>query len=155
MTAADQTTAGSGAAIEKMPREECLAMLAGQLIGRIAVADPGGAPIVVPVNFFLDGDTVVFRTGPGSKFGLAVLDGRPVSFEVDGVDAGSHGGWSVLLRGTASEIHEHEEGRTERERISLRPWAPGAKSHWVRIVPDIISGRRIRPAPGVRWTWMS
>ncbi len=155
MRAADQTKAGSGAAIEKMPREECLALMAGQLIGRIAVADPGRAPIVVPVNFLLDGDTVVFRTDAGSMFCLAVLDGQPVSFEVDGVDAGSHGGWSVLLRGTASEIPEHEEGRPERERISLRPWAPGAKSHWVRIVPDVISGRRICPAPGVRWTWMS
>ena len=109
---------------------------------------------MVPVNFFLDGDTVVFRTDAGSKFGLAVLDGRPVSFEVDGVDAGRHGGWSVLLRGTASEIAAPEGDRPEDEEISLRPWAPGAKSHWVRIVPDVISGRRIRPAPGLRWTWM-
>jgi nitroimidazol reductase NimA-like FMN-containing flavoprotein (pyridoxamine 5'-phosphate oxidase superfamily) len=142
--------AGSGAALEELPPEKCLELMARQPIGRIAVADPGAAPMVVPVNFFVDGDTVVFRTDPGSKFGLAVLDGRPVSFEVDSMDAGRHGGWSVLLRGTASEIDEPAD-----ERISLRAWAPGAKSHWVRIVPDVISGRRIRPAAGLRWTWTS
>lgn len=155
MKDADQTMAGSGPSMEKMPREECLALMARQPVGRIAVADPGAAPIVVPVNFLLEGDTVVFRTDPGSKFGLAVLDGRPVSFEVDGVDAGRHGGWSVLLRGTASEIAAPERDRPGDEQMSLRPWAPGAKSHWVRIVPDVISGRRVRPATGLRWTWMS
>ena len=130
---------GDGVALENVPREECLALLASQVIGRVAVADFNAAPLVVPVNYVLDGEDVVFRTDYGSKFRLAVLGEAPVSFEIDGLDPGRRSGWSVLLQGTASELPE-EAGR----RLRLQPWAPGSKTHWVRIVPDSITGRRIR-----------
>lgn len=128
--------------IEELPRDECLALIASQVIGRIAVADFGAAPLVVPVNFLLAGETVVFRTDFGSKFRLAVLGEHPVSFEVDGVDPGRRTGWSVLLTGMAAEVEDSEHGR-----MPVQPWAPGRKSHWVRIVPESISGRRIALAP--------
>jgi hypothetical protein len=35
------------------------------------------------------------------------------------------------------------------ERISLTPWAPGRRDHFIRIAPTIVNGRRVgaeRPA---------
>jgi uncharacterized protein len=142
MTGDDETAEGEATTLEEIPREECFRLLAGQTIGRVAVADFGAAPLVVPVNFLLVGEAVVFRTDYGSKFRLAVLGEHPVSFQVDSVEPGRPSGWSVLLQGNATEA-----GETEHERLRLQPWAPGAKSHWVRIVPDTVSGRRIRLAP--------
>jgi len=123
---------------EEIAPQECFELMATQPVGRVAVADFGSAPLVVPVNFLVDGETVVFRTDYGSKFRLAVLGEHPVSFEVDGVDPGRRTGWSVLLQGDASEISEPLP-----EGMAVHPWAPGRKSHWVRIVPSSISGRRI------------
>jgi len=124
---------------EPIPREECLALVASQQIGRVAVAEVNAAPLVVPVNFVLDGETPLFRTDYGSKFRLAVLGETPISFQVDGVDPGRRTGWSVLLRGEAVEVDP-----SELQHSAAQPWAPGRKDHWVRIVPSEISGRRIR-----------
>jgi uncharacterized protein len=59
--------------LEVIDPDECRRLLAGDEIGRLAVAD-GGAPTVVPVNYVVDGDAVVFRTAPGTK--LAKARGR-------------------------------------------------------------------------------
>ena len=132
--------ADGGVAFEAIPRDECLALLGSQVLGRVAVADFNAAPLVVPVNYALDGESVVFRTDYGSKFRLAVLRETPVSFEIDGVDPGRRSGWSVLLQGNATELAQED---VERLRLDPAPWAPGEKSHWVRIAPQSVTGRRI------------
>ena len=125
---------------EDLSRDECLELLASQPLGRVAVADFNAAPLVVPVNFVLHGEGILFRTDYGSKFRLAVLAGHPVSFEIDGVDPGRRTGWSVLVQGDAVEA----EPADDRDAPYAVPWAPGRKDHWVRIVPQAITGRRIR-----------
>ena len=135
-----------GIAFEEIPREECLALLASQLIGRVAVADFNAAPLVVPVNFVLDGEAVVFRTDYGSKFRLAVLRHAPMSFQVDGLDPGQRTGWSVLLQGPATELPEDAA-----QGLRLQPFAPGGTTHWVRIEAQSITGRRIRLAESRPW----
>ena len=101
------------------------------------MALPAAPPLVVPINFLLDGDVIVFRTDPGEK--LLQLRGSPVSFEVDQIDFLRRTGWSVLVQGVA-----YEATPTEIEHLMLETWAPGEKAHWVRIVPAIITGRRIQ-----------
>lgn len=66
-----------------------------------------------------------------------------MSFQVDDIDPVRQTGWTVLVQGRASEVTPWE-----REDLRLRPWAPGKKDHWVRIVPDSITGRRLRPSDG-------
>jgi hypothetical protein len=88
--------------LTELSREECFALLATQVVGRVAVATPGEAPIVIPVNFVLDGDAIVFRSSAGTK--LHLLAGNPVSFQVDGVDPNRRRGWSVLAWGKAVEV---------------------------------------------------
>jgi uncharacterized protein len=125
--------------LAELDANECARLLAAHHIGRLAVV-VDGQPLVFPVNYAVDGRTVVFRTDPGTKLHAAV--GAPVAFEIDGSDNRYHEGWSVLIVGTAEE--EHEPSRQhELERLPLGPWCPGSKSHWIRIRPGAISGRRI------------
>jgi nitroimidazol reductase NimA-like FMN-containing flavoprotein (pyridoxamine 5'-phosphate oxidase superfamily) len=133
--------------LEEVDREACLALLRTQSVGRLAVADHGYyPPHIVPVNFELDGDAVVFRSDDGLKFRLSVLAEHSVSFEVDWIDPAGRLAWSVVVQGraqllTAEEIEQLPYGRW------LQPWAPGERTSWVRIVPYAITGRRLHPAP--------
>lgn len=130
------TNAVEGPSLVAMSHEQCVDLLKAHTVGRIAVAAPGASPLVVPVNYLVDGEVVVFRSGRGSK--LRSLRGTPVSFQIDQIDPLQHTGWSVLVRGRA-----YEATRWETDHLQLEPWAPGDKGHWVRIVPDSISGRRL------------
>ena len=101
----------------------------------------------MPVNYLLDGDVVVFRSGPGTK--LRALRGTPASFQLDDIDPTQRTGWSVLVRGRADEATHWEI-----DHLDLTAWAPGDKSHWVRVVPDAITGRRIRRLDGFVDGWL-
>jgi uncharacterized protein len=52
--------------IRLLDRDQCLSLLAGDEVGRLAVI-VGNTPTIFPVNYALDGDTIVFRTDPGTK----------------------------------------------------------------------------------------
>ena len=129
----DDNAAGG---LEQLSRDECLQLLGTLAIGRIAVPTAQGSPLVVPVNFVLDGEVVVFRTDPGSK--LDGLRQHPVSFQVDSVDPFRRTGWSVLVQGVA-----YEATPLEVEHLTVESWTGGEKQHWVRLVPLEVTGRRI------------
>lgn len=136
----------------ELSREECLGHLAGQRLGRLAFIDIVGVlPLIIPVNYLLDGDRVVFRTDPGSKLTAAIL-GAPVAFEVDAVDESHRTGWSVVVRGHAEQVTD-EADLARLHEAPLAPLAPGLRTHYVRVVPGRITGRRIsfvRP-PSTWW----
>jgi nitroimidazol reductase NimA-like FMN-containing flavoprotein (pyridoxamine 5'-phosphate oxidase superfamily) len=91
-------------------------------------------PFVVPVNYVLTADTVLFRTHPGTK--LDALRRRTIAFQVDSIDEVLRTGWSVLIQGVAHEASPHDVGAADPE-----PWAD-AGPHWIQVVPRFISGRR-------------
>jgi nitroimidazol reductase NimA-like FMN-containing flavoprotein (pyridoxamine 5'-phosphate oxidase superfamily) len=130
--------------MQQLTAEQCWDLLAGVPVGRLAVL-VDSLPEVYPVNFAVDGRSIVFRTDEGNK--LRGLGRSPsVCFEADELDVEAKSGWSVLVKGTAREITDSEE-RRRAEALSLEFWARGAKSRWVRIEPFAISGRRIA-SPG-------
>jgi uncharacterized protein len=129
---------------QELTRSECFELLSHEYLGRVAVVDDQG-PVIFPVNFVLDRHMVVFRTDEGTKLDAAARGGR-VAFEVDGADATSRTGWSVVVRGEAAEVTDPVElARLRKLRLSV--WAPGAKNRYVRILPSKLTGRRIS-APG-------
>jgi uncharacterized protein len=129
---------------QELTKSECFELLSREHLGRVAVVDDRG-PIVFPVNFVLDRHMVVFRTDEGTKLDAACRSSR-VAFEIDGTDTAAHTGWSVVVRGEAVEVTDPAELVRLRKR-RLLPWAPGAKSRYVRILPAVLTGRRIW-APG-------
>lgn len=126
--------------LEILTEEHCRELLAANTLGRVAIT-VGETPAIFPVNYaLLDGD-VVFRTAEGSKL-RAALERAVVAFEIDGTDAGSHTGWSVLVVGHATALWRRPD--IERaEALDLRPWAPGPRDCFVSLTTGTISGRRI------------
>lgn len=126
--------------LEVLDRDTCLELLAAAEVGRLAIGGLGEV-ILLPINYALDGETVVFRTDPGTK--LAGLAKSPaVCFQVDGLDPERHKGWSVLVKGRAHELTDPEDRHRAAER-NLRYWSVGPKPHWIRIEPREVTGRRI------------
>ncbi|HEX5188978.1 MAG TPA: pyridoxamine 5'-phosphate oxidase family protein [Streptosporangiaceae bacterium] len=125
---------------QELTKSECFDLLAREPLGRIAIVDDEG-PAMFPVNFIFDNHMVVFRTGEGSKLDAACRGSR-VAFEIDGIDAATRTGWSVLIRGEAAEVTDPSELR-RLSAITAMPWASGPKAHVVRILPAVVTGRRI------------
>ncbi|GGY89008.1 DNA-binding protein [Streptomyces olivaceoviridis] len=124
--------------------EECRTLLSTHGVGRVSVSAPDGRPAVVPVNYTIVGDTIVFRTAPGSV--PAAAAGTEVAFEVDHVDDALSQGWSVLAVGPASEVTDPEATRRLTQHAHTTPWAGGEREMWVSIRPTSLTGRRITPA---------
>lgn len=107
---------------EHLDRQTCYALLSRALIGRL-VFTQGALPAVEPVRFTLEGHDVVVGTEQGldlpAASRLAV-----VAFEADEYDEVTRTGWCVVLIGRS-----HADGNR------------------VRIMPEIVRGRRIRSLP--------
>jgi hypothetical protein len=123
---------------------ECWQLLADALVGRLAVA-PAGRPEIFPVNHVVDGRTILFRTGEGTK--LASVAVNPfVAFEVDGYDPVSRQAWSVIVRGSAERLDSFRDIYVAEE-LPLFPWSAHPKQMFVRIHPREVSGRRFTASP--------
>lgn len=125
--------------LTELTRQECLRHLRSTRVGRIVFVDQDG-PAALPVNYRMDGETILFRVSPTSDLCLR-LDRARVAFEVDRLDEFHLTGWSVLLRGTASyaEADDLPEHRADRP----LPWARGPRHTYVRVTPDRITGREL------------
>ncbi|MFE9438544.1 DUF1918 domain-containing protein [Streptomyces sp. NPDC006602] len=124
--------------------QECRNLLSTHGVGRIAVPAFDGRPAVVPINYEVVDDAIVFRTAPGSVPAAAV--GKEVAFEVDHVDEAMSQGWSVLAVGPARVVTEPGTVRGLTQRAHTRPWPGGEREMWVSILPASLTGRRITPA---------
>lgn len=131
--------------IEWLDRAECLRRLEADEIGRLAVVE-GGSPHILPVNYRMDGDAVVFRTAAGTK--LDAVGRAPACFEIDGFDRTTRTGWSVVVTGRLEEVEASTRaGRRVRD-LPVTPWADGERDHWVRLVGERITGRIVRAGTG-------
>jgi len=120
--------------------QECTTRLGGSVIGRIAVCTPDG-PVVIPVNYVMDGESVIVRTAPygllaGYAWGLA-------SFEIDAFDDTSRRGWSVLVMGQATPVEDVDEVMSLQLTDKLVAWAPGSRNMFIRITPRSVTGREV------------
>jgi len=129
-----------GSALQRLSRDECLALLASVPVGRL-IYTQRALPAVELVNFALDHGDIVIRTDSGGKLAAATR-GAVVAFEADQLDLDTRSGWSVTAIGPSSEVTDPEELARLRA-IGLRPWAAGARDHFIRISPVMLNGRRL------------
>jgi uncharacterized protein len=127
--------------VEYLDADECRHLIAAHPVGRVAVL-VHGAPEIFPVNHALVGSSVVFRTDDGTKL-RGLLANPRTCFECDGLDVERRTAWSVVVKGVAREITDAAE-LAEIERVRLRFWGVGPKSHVVGIDASEMSGRAIR-----------
>lgn len=123
---------------------ECWERLGTHGIGRVAHTAGTGdeAPVLVPVNFLVDGRTVVYRTDPAGA--AAVASGTKLAFETDFVDEDRRVGWSVLVTGTAEPVTDSAAAEALGRRPGSEPWAGGQRTLWIRVLPGEVSGRAIQ-----------
>ena len=127
-------------ASRELSRAECLALLGTEPYGRLVLVR-GGLPMVVPVNFLLDGSGIVVRTSPGSPVAAAPA-ARAVAFQADSIDRDTRSGWSVTVLGRARPPHDQLEAE-RLARLPLHPWVSGERANYLVIELGTVSGRRI------------
>ena len=125
----------------ELERQECLRRLAKVPVGRI-VHTRQALPAVLPVNFRLDGDSAVLLCTSAASELVRAVDGAVVAFEVDEVDPVAHAGWSVVVTGPARVVTDPAE-HERLLRTGPRSWAPSPEEVFVRIEPELVTGREL------------
>jgi nitroimidazol reductase NimA-like FMN-containing flavoprotein (pyridoxamine 5'-phosphate oxidase superfamily) len=121
-----------------LTHEECLRALSTGSVGRVAITAQA-LPAIVPVNYTLDGRTIVFRTRTDGTLARA-CDSNVVAFEVDQL-GNDHTGWSVLVVGVAALLSGSDALRAVQ--LNLASAAGEDRDQFVSIAIGRISGRRI------------
>lgn len=121
--------------------DECFELLNSTAVGRVGFIDQGG-PVILPVNFAMDGRSPVFKTAEGSKLSVAMVQ-KPIALEIDDWDPSTHTGWSVLAKGVADLILDDDD-IAGLDLLPIQPWTrPDLRHNWVRIMVEEMTGRRI------------
>lgn len=128
-------------ALARLTKVECHRLIAPGGIGRVAFPT-GRGPVVLPVNFAMVANIILFRTRPAGVI-ASYADDHPVTFEVDHFDEALEQGWSVLVQGTARRVAAPAELPASRKDIAVYPWVDGDRDAYIRIIPARISGRRV------------
>ena len=126
--------------LREISKTECLELLASHRVGRVAYCDALG-PVVLPVNYVLDHETVLIQISPHSTLAPHLRSER-ASFEIDDYDDYNQSGWSVLVRGNAAYVEAADLPDSDRPVA----WVEGQRTLHVRITPHAISGRRLLSA---------
>jgi uncharacterized protein len=129
-----------GAGLVELDRAECMELLAAKTVGRIAYATQSGARIL-PVNYILVGDSVIFRTVPAGEIFHHALDST-CAFEIDETDEFFQQGWSVVAVGRLQLATEEDFAQMRYGKLP-EPWAGGERWMFVRLPCEQVSGRRV------------
>lgn len=127
----------------ELDRQTCLDLLATRDIGRVAFTiDGDAAPTVLPVNYTLVNDTIVFRSTLAGSI-MRYARGY-AAFQVDRLDEERREGWSVLCSGRCRWVRDAGElERLPQGRLPL-PWAEGPRDQVLKLTPARLSGRRLQ-----------
>lgn len=122
---------------------EALELLAQVPLGRVVFSHEA-LPAVRLVNHVIADGHIVIRAHSGAAvLGAAGADGV-LAYEADRIDDRTRTGWSVIVTGTASLVHEPD--RLARYESLLNPWIEAEMGHVIRIRPDIVTGYRLTRA---------
>jgi nitroimidazol reductase NimA-like FMN-containing flavoprotein (pyridoxamine 5'-phosphate oxidase superfamily) len=128
--------------LQVMPEEECRELLGTAKVGRISVTSDA-LPIIAPVNYVVDGNSIVFRTRRDGMLASACAD-TVIAFEIDELAPDGSGGWSVNIVGIATLLGPSEQLRALS--LGLVSAAGDDRDQFVRLRIGLLSGRRITPA---------
>ena len=126
------------AGLEVLSRDDSLFLLGSTPVGRVVFTDRA-LPAVQPVNFVIHDDTIVFRTGEGTKLAAAVIAPQ-VAIEADHVDSVTTRAWSVVVKGRAERLERFADIYYAEE-LPLPAWTSHPKQWFVRVQPTEITGR--------------
>ena len=132
--------------LRELSRARCLDLLATTRLGRVGVS-VRALPVILPVTYAVIGETVVFRTAPGSKL-TAAMHRLVVAFETDRGDPCGAWGWSVLVQGVASEVTDPALQAASRALLAHDlPFLDGEVARLVAVEVSFVSGRSFGMIP--------
>lgn len=130
---------------EPLSRAQCLRLLGTAKVGRLGLT-VGALPVVVPVDYRLWRDRVVFRTAEGSRLHTATTD-AVVAFEVDALGTGEPWGWSVVVTGVARDVSGLVDAAdAARAELGFRPggwWTNSTRDRFLTVPTDVVAGCRL------------
>ncbi|MFE1166623.1 pyridoxamine 5'-phosphate oxidase family protein [Nocardiopsis sp. NPDC058789] len=144
----DQMTTGADLADDEhsaftiLARQTCFNLLASHDIGRVAFTIEGdAAPTVLPVNYAMVNDTIVFRS---TLAGTIMRHARGhAAFQIDHFDEERREGWSVLASGRCRWVRDQAELERIPQGRLPQPWAEGPRDQILRITPGRVTGRDV------------
>ncbi|HEV7166370.1 MAG TPA: pyridoxamine 5'-phosphate oxidase family protein [Micrococcaceae bacterium] len=135
---------------EDMGVRECWDLLRQSHVGRLGVVS-GGRPDIFPVNYQVKDETLIFRTGSGTKL-QAIHEAGYVALETDTVSTEFGFAWSVVVKGPAEAVEDPGKTLNKVSR-ALFPWQGIGHDQLVRISPESVTGRRFTLPTAVKaWT---
>jgi hypothetical protein len=118
-----------------IPEPECWELLASTSVGRIALSI-GALPAILPVQYYLDGQTLAVCLGHRSLPERAL--NAVVAFAADAIDPQTRSGWSIQVQGRSATARQ--------PRIDTDCGWPAA-GQVVQIEPEIVTGYRMYLCP--------
>jgi nitroimidazol reductase NimA-like FMN-containing flavoprotein (pyridoxamine 5'-phosphate oxidase superfamily) len=126
---------------KRLGSDECWRFVAARSVGRVGFVHLGD-PMVFPVNFVVEGGSIVFRTELGTTLARAATTGQRAVLQVDDVNDALEMGTSVLVHGVLHAVVDRVELELLRG-LDIHTWAPGNRDQLIRILPAWVSGRAI------------
>lgn len=127
---------------EVLTRRRCLALLGTATVGRVGFTS-GALPVVVPVDYRMWRDHVVFRAEAGCRLHRATRD-AVVAFEVDALSPTYPWGWSVVVTGLARDITDTDpSAATQTDFPNEGWWASGRDERLLAVPTDVVAGCRL------------
>jgi len=123
-----------------LAEDACWELLPRTQVGRLAWTEPDGRILILPVNFGVDGRTIVMRTGETVLLDAA-RSGKRCAFQADELEPGLRSGWTVLVDGLLRVITD--EAAAERLGQLVTPWLRVPRPHVLLLGAAHASGRRI------------
>lgn len=129
--------------MSRMTRPQCLELLHEHSVGRIAVTD-AALPAIMPVNYTMVDDMVVFRTSSSGLLARA-CNGTVVAFQVDELSEDGSSGRSVLVVGVADRLTGSRAARAGE--LGLTSAMGEGRDQYVAVTMTRVSGRRVGERP--------
>ena len=127
--------------LQELDQAACRDLFAEAEIARIAFRH-GNVLEIFPINVVMHDEEPHFLTAPGTKLGSAASDAE-VLVEADAYDEDARTGWSVIARGRAHMVINHDDLEPLMA-LSFEPWADlGRRGQWVRVEVEQWTGRRL------------
>ncbi len=125
--------------VSELDEDESWQLLSRHEVGRLATT-AGGILDIFPITYVVDKQSIVFRTGPGTKLVELTINDQVV-FEIDHYD--EREGYSVIVHGTAEQLDSIAD-IDYAQTLPLPSLFPTERPRYVRINPTRVSGRKFR-----------
>lgn len=125
--------------VSELDEDESWQLLSRHEVGRLATT-AGGILDIFPITYVVDNQSIVFRTGPGTKLVELTINDQVV-FEIDHYD--EREGYSVIVHGTAEQLDSMAD-IDYAQTLPLPSLFPTERPRYVRINPTRVSGRKFR-----------